>query len=106
FCAIARRRGPTGSTKSTLSAIGSSSTSRARRQPFSLGTGSTSQAATQRSLTRWRQSQLYALHFRAKRLPPGRLCVWVFDVLEFNGIYLRSEPGEVAPTSRALVAQC
>jgi bifunctional non-homologous end joining protein LigD len=36
--------------------------------------------------------EYYALDLRGKRLPPGRLCVWVFDVLEFNGIYLRSEP--------------
>jgi len=36
--------------------------------------------------------EFYALHLRSKRLAPGRLCVWVFDVLEFNGIYLRSEP--------------
>jgi ATP-dependent DNA ligase len=33
--------------------------------------------------------EFYALHLRGRRLAPGRLCVWVFDVLEFNGIYLR-----------------
>ena len=90
FCAIARRRGPTGSTKSTFSAIGSSSTSRARRQPFSLGTGSTSlraplprQAASARSIVRL-----------------GLRCAGVqWDLL-------RSELGEAAPTSRALDAQC
>ena len=31
-------------------------------------------------------------HLRGKRLPPGRLCVWVLEMLEFNEIYLRSEP--------------
>ena len=36
--------------------------------------------------------EFYALHFRAKRLAPGRLCVWVFDVLEFNGIDMRRLP--------------
>jgi len=36
--------------------------------------------------------EFYALHLRSKRLPPGRLCVWVFDVLELNGADLRSEP--------------
>jgi len=36
--------------------------------------------------------EFYALRPRGKRLAPGRLCVWVFDVLEFNEIYVRSEP--------------
>ena len=57
FCAIARRRGRTGSTKSNSIATGSSSTSRAMRLPFSPGTDSISQAATKRSLAPWRQSR-------------------------------------------------
>jgi len=95
--AIARQTRSDGIHEVKFDGYRSSSESATMRPSSSPGTGSISQPL---SNDRSRSDHLvassiegvpefYALDLRGKRLAPGRLCVWVFDVLEFNGIYLR-----------------